>query len=69
MGNLCPELRVADLSSVRAILGYSLSKGMRALFSDAKKAESVLLRDPVGCLLSFNNYRWTRSVAPADRGG
>ena len=60
VGNRYPGLEPARLAGVRAVSGHSLSASMRALFPGAEVRESVLLRDPVGYLLSFYNYRWTR---------
>lgn len=60
IGNRYPDLTPDTLGDVCAVSGHSLSTGMRALFPGAEIRESVLIRDPLGFLLSFYNYRWTR---------
>lgn len=60
LGNRYPGLDDTRLAGVRAVSGHSLSRSMAALFPGAEVRESVLLRDPVGFLLSFYNYRWVR---------
>ena len=60
IGNRYPDLDAAGLRDVRVVSGHSLSTGMLRLFPDAEIRQSVLLRDPLGYLLSFYNYRWAR---------
>lgn len=60
VGNRYPGLTPEDLATVAVVSGHSLSTGMRALFPGAEIRQSVLIRDPLGYLLSFYNYRWTR---------
>lgn len=60
IGNRYPSLTPEALAEVRAVSGHSLSVSMKTLFPGAEIRESVLLRDPVGYLLSFYNYRWAR---------
>lgn len=57
IGNRYPGL---DPIGLRVVSGHSLSAGMARLFPGSDIRESVLLRDPLGYLLSFYNYRWTR---------
>ncbi len=60
VGNRYPGLAPERLAGVRAVSGHSLSRSMAALFPGASLRESVLLREPLGYLLSFYNYHWTR---------
>jgi len=60
VGNRYPGLTASDLSDVTVVSGHSLSANMAALLPGAEIREAVLLRDPLGYLLSFYNYRWTR---------
>lgn len=48
------------LAGVRLVSGHSLSVSLRRLFGEVR--ESVLLRPPLGFLLSFYNYRAQRHV-------
>ncbi len=57
IGNRYPGI---DVTGLRVVSGHSLSVSLKAHFPDTDIRESVLLRDPVGYLLSFYNYRWTR---------
>ncbi|SET81941.1 sulfotransferase family 2 domain-containing protein [Oceanicella actignis] len=47
---------------VRVMSGHSLARSMRRFFPGRELRESVLLRDPVGYLLSFYNYRVSRHL-------
>ncbi len=58
--NRYPGLSAETVSEVEAVSGHSLSRNMASLFPGAEIRQSVLLRDPLGYLLSFYNYRWTR---------
>ncbi|MEL6998220.1 MAG: hypothetical protein AAFP68_08145 [Pseudomonadota bacterium] len=60
IGNRYPDLTATGLADVQVASGHSLNVAMKTLFPGAEIRESVLLRDPVGYLLSFYNYRWTR---------
>ncbi len=51
------SLTQAELADVRAVSGHSLSVSLKKLFPGREVRESVLLRDPIGYLLSFYNYR------------
>jgi len=53
-------LSAAELAPVRVVSGHSLSVSLMRHLPGVEIRESVLLRDPLGYLLSFYNYRWTR---------
>lgn len=59
IGNRYPGL---DVTGVRAVSGHSLSRSLAAKFPGREVRASVLLRDPVGYLVSFWNYRWARHL-------
>lgn len=48
------------LAPVRVVSGHSLSRSLAAAFDGREIRESVLIRDPLGFLLSFYNYRVQR---------
>lgn len=60
IGNRYPSLSPADLTGVRAVSGHSLSRSLADKFPGRAVRPSVLIRDPVGFLVSFWNYRWMR---------
>ena len=60
VGNRYPGLNPEALEGIRAVSGHSLSISLKAHFPGVEIRQSVLLRDPVGYLLSFYNYRWAR---------
>lgn len=62
IGNRYPGLDAAALAQVKVASGHSLSVGLKHFFTGATIRESVLIREPVGFLLSFYNYRWARFV-------
>ncbi|MEO1490610.1 MAG: hypothetical protein AAFV19_00470 [Pseudomonadota bacterium] len=60
IGNRYPGLSPQAMADIAVVSGHSVSANMEALFPGAEIRASVLLRDPLGHLLSFYNYRWTR---------
>lgn len=60
IGNRYPMLSADALAGVDVVSGHSLSAGLAARFPGRPVHQAVLLRDPLGYLLSFYNYRWTR---------
>jgi hypothetical protein len=62
IGNRYPGLTAKRLEGVDVVSGHSLSARLAQSFDGAEVRQSVLLRDPLGFLLSFYNYRWARHV-------
>lgn len=60
IGNRYPDLTPSRLADVDVVSGHSLSARLAQSFEGAEIRESVLLREPLGYLLSFYNYRWAR---------
>ena len=60
IGNRYPGLTPESVAGVRAVSGHSLSRSLAEKFPGREVRCSVLLRDPVGYLVSFYNYRWER---------
>lgn len=60
IGNRYPGLTQKRMSNVDVVSGHSLSANLAELVPGAEVRPAVLLRDPLGHLLSFYNYRWTR---------
>ncbi len=60
IGNHYPALTRERVADIAVVSGHSLSANMARLFPGASICPAVLLRDPLGHLLSFYNYRWTR---------
>lgn len=60
IGNRYPDLTPRRLEDVAVVSGHSLSARLGQSFDGVEIRQSVLLRDPLGFLLSFYNYRWAR---------
>lgn len=49
-----------DFAQVRAVIGHFFGRSIRRLFAGRETRECIMLRDPLGYLLSHYNYRMNR---------